>query len=214
MSSLQKALRSNLALAAALGIGLVSAPQANAAPSGFSVDASQPIQVFGTGCPGTTARAVQNGDSVSVIFSGFSAQAYPGTSDTKSCNIRMVLNVPSGFTVQPVNVSYVGSVALNPGGSAMVTTYARFSGASVMIDQFKFPNSQYASNYTGGWDRSVDTELPAFNACSAPRASVFGLNTSLTANARHSPTIRIGVDTADMTIGQPIFEIKFQFNPC
>lgn len=213
MFKIARPVRSLFAVAAVLGLGLVSVPQAKAV-EGFSIDTSQPVQVFGDGCPGGTARGEVNGDSVSIIFSGFKANAPAGTSDTKSCNIRLALNVPSGYTVQPINISYIGSVALNPGGNANVTTFARFGGPNVKIDQFHFPNSRYGPKFTGAWDRSIDVNLGTFNACRAPRSSIFGLNTSLTANARSSQTIRVGVDTTDITVSKPIYRVRFLFTRC
>jgi hypothetical protein len=177
MSRFTRPCQSLLALAATLGASLVSVAPAKAV-DGFSIDTSQPIQVFGTGCPGGTARGEVNGDTVSVIFSGFSANAPAGTSQSISCNIRMALNIPAGYTVQPVNVAYIGSVALNPSGIANVTTFARFGvGRNVKIDEFNFPNRNYPANYTGVWDRSIDVDLAAFNACKTSKSSVFGLNT-------------------------------------
>lgn len=96
-----------------------------------------------------------------------------------------------------------------------MTTFARFGvGRNVKIDQFNFPNRNYPANYTGVWDRSIDVDLAAFNACKTSKSSVFGLNTSLTANARNSQTVRVGVDTTDLTVGQPIYRIRFALKAC
>ncbi|MBN3896404.1 MAG: DUF4360 domain-containing protein [Nostoc sp. NOS(2021)] len=53
-----------------------------------------------------------------ITFSDFEALASPPKVVSKSCNLLIGLNVPSGFNVQPIKVKYIGFADVPKKGSA------------------------------------------------------------------------------------------------
>ena len=203
-------------LVAAIGIGIIPFASSAKAVEGFSIDPNQKIIVFGDGCPSGTATGIVNGNDVSIIFSRFEASATAGASSSVGCNVRLGLNVPSGYTVQPVYLGYLGDAAYTPGGSALVTTAMTWGGKVKTVDSFKV-ESVKGANFTGPWDRNIDVNLAAINACKAEKKGVLGVNTLLTANARNAKpgnAVRLALNTADFGLGEVIYRVKFSFNPC
>ncbi|MBC6435672.1 DUF4360 domain-containing protein, partial [Nostoc sp. HG1] len=56
-----------------------------------------PVSFSGTGCPPGKYEGVLNGDTLSITFSAFEAKAPRLKVVSASCNLRIGLNIPSGF---------------------------------------------------------------------------------------------------------------------
>ncbi|MBN3874258.1 MAG: DUF4360 domain-containing protein [Nostoc sp.] len=177
-----------------------------------------PVSLTGNGCPDGTAQGVLNGDTLSITFSEFEAKAPRPNVISKSCNLRIGLNVPSGFNVQPINVKYLGFADVPKGGSADLNVKLLFQGQVIPTDDS--PNRTFSAGFSDVWSKDVGITLGTINACSRPVSSVFGINSTLTARATNLPSrprgleTQIRIDTIDTTIGPVLFQIKFAFNPC
>ena len=174
-----------------------------------------PITLFGNGCPSGTAEGILNGDTLSITFSDFGAIASAPRVDSKSCNLRIGLDVPSGLNVQPINIIYNGFADVPQGGSADLNVKVLFQGRQVPTNNR--PNERFSAGFSDTWEKNVGITLGTINACARPVSSVFGINTNLTARANNvapGKQTQIRVDTIDTAIGPVLYQIKFAFNPC
>ncbi|MBN3950778.1 MAG: DUF4360 domain-containing protein [Nostoc sp.] len=197
-----------------LSLNVVGLSQVEAQPVGFQFE-KVPVTLFGNGCPAGTAEGILNGDTLSITFSEFEALAAPPKVVSKSCNLRIGLNVPSGLNVQPINVKYIGFADVPQGGSADVNVKILFQGQQ--IPTINNPNATFKPGFSDVWSKDVGVVLGTINACKNPVSSIFGINTNLTARARGIPAnqeTQIRIDTIDTTIGPVLFQIKFGFKPC
>ena len=197
-----------------LSLNVVGLSQVEAQPVGFQFE-KVPVTLFGNGCPAGTAEGILNGDTLSITFSEFEALAAPPKVVSKSCNLRIGLNVPSGLNVQPINVKYIGFADVPQGGSADVNVKILFQGQQ--IPTINNPNATFKPGFSDVWSKDVGVVLGTINACKNPVSSIFGINTNLTARARGIPAnqeTQIRIDTIDTTIGPVLFQIKFAFTPC
>ncbi|MEH1927763.1 DUF4360 domain-containing protein [Nostoc sp.] len=197
-----------------LSLNVVGLSQVEAQPVGFQFE-KVPVTLFGNGCPAGTAEGILNGDTLSITFSEFEALAAPPKVVSKSCNLRIGLNVPSGLNVQPINVKYIGFADVPQGGSADVNVKILFQGQQ--IPTINNPNATFKPGFSDVWSKDVGVVLGTINACKNPVSSIFGINTNLTARARGIPAnqeTQVRIDTIDTTIGPVLFQIKFGFKPC
>jgi len=197
-----------------LSLNVLGLSQVQAQTQGFEFQ-KVPVTLFGNGCPDGTAEGILNGDTLSITFSKFEALAAPPKVVSKSCNLRIGLNVPSGLNVQPINVKYLGFADVPQGGSADVNVKILFQGQQ--IPTFNNPNASFSPGFSDVWSKDVGVVLGTINACKNPVTSIFGINTNLTARARGIPAnqeTQIRIDTIDTTIGPVLFQIKFDFTPC
>ncbi|MDF5736717.1 DUF4360 domain-containing protein [Nostoc sp. S13] len=201
-----------------VSLNIVGLSQAQAKPVGFTFQ-KVPVTLLGNGCPGGTAEGILNGDTLSITFSEFEALAEPPKVVSKSCNLRIGLNVPSGLNVQPINVKYLGFADVPPGGSANLNVRILFQGQIVPTNNN--PNATFSPGFSDVWSKDVGVVLGTINACKNPVSSIFGINTNLTARApknipANQPQLetQIRIDTIDTTIGPVLFQIKFAFKPC
>ncbi|MEA5622194.1 DUF4360 domain-containing protein [Nostoc sp. UHCC 0251] len=174
-----------------------------------------PVTLNGNGCPSGTAQGILNGDTLSITFDEFQALASPPKVVSKSCNLRIGLNVPSGVNVQPIKVKYLGFADVPQGGSADLNVRILFQGQAVPTNNS--PNRRFNAGFSDVWSKDVDIILGTINACKRPVSSIFGINSTLIARARGIPAnqeTQIQIDTIDTTIGPVLFQIKFAFNPC
>ena len=175
-----------------------------------------PVSFSGTGCPKEdTLQAVFNGDTLSITFSEFESKAVRPKTISKSCNLRIGLNVPSGFNLQPINVKYLGFADVPKGGSADLNVKILFQGREVATTNN--PNRTFPAGFSDVWSKDVGLLLNTINACRNPVSSVFGINSTLTARALNVPPgqeTQIRIDTIDTTVGEVLYQIKFAFNPC
>ncbi|MEH1881673.1 DUF4360 domain-containing protein [Nostoc sp.] len=201
-----------------VSLNIVGLSQAQAKPVGFTFQ-KVPVTLLGNGCPGGTAEGILNGDTLSITFSEFEALAEPPKVVSKSCNLRIGLNVPSGLNIQPINVKYLGFADVPPGGSANLNVRILFQGQIVPTNNN--PNATFSPGFSDVWSKDVGVVLGTINACKNPVSSIFGINTNLTARApknipANQPQLetQIRIDTIDTTIGPVLFQIKFAFKPC
>ena len=197
-----------------LSLNFVGSSQVQAQPQGFEFT-KVPVTLFGNGCPKGTAQGILNGDTLSVTFSEFEALASSSKVVSKSCNLRIGLNVPSGLNVQPINVKYLGFADVPQSGSADLNVRIVFEGQLVPTNNN--PNATFKTGFSDVWSKDVGITLGTINACKNPVSSIFGINTNLTARARgvlSGQETQIRIDTVDTTIGPVLFQIKFAFNPC
>ncbi|MEH2291551.1 DUF4360 domain-containing protein [Nostoc sp.] len=202
---------SSLAL---LSLNIVGLSPAQAQPQELEFQ-KVPVTLFGNGCPAGTAEGILNGDTLSVTFSEFEALASPPKVVSKSCNLRIGLNVPSGFNLQPINIKYLGFADVPQGGSADVNVKVLFQGQ--VVSTINNPNATFKPGFSDVWSKDVGIVLGTINACKNPVSSIFGINSNLTARAKGIPAnqeTQIRIDTIDTAIGPVLFQIKFAFNPC
>ncbi|MEH1939967.1 MAG: DUF4360 domain-containing protein [Nostoc sp.] len=199
-----------------LSLNVVGLSQVQAQEQGFEFQ-KIPVILSGNGCPPGKAQAILNGDTLSITFSEFEALASPSKVVSKSCNLRIGLNVPSGFNVQPINIKYLGfaDVPQVGVGSADLNVKILFQGQQIPTDNN--PNATFKAGFSDVWSKDVAITLGTINACAKPVSSVFGINSTLTARGKDIPPnqeTQIRIDTIDTTIGPVLFQIKFAFNPC
>ena len=180
-------------------LGLSAAPaEVKAQPNGFKLTPSL-VTLSGNGCPQGTAQGTLNGDTLSGIFSQFKAKASPSKVVSKSCNLRVSLDIPSGYTVR-INGKYTGFADVPPGGSSNLNVKLLFQGRVIAKDNLNF--SPGSSNT---WEKNVPVTLGIINACTQPVQSVFGINTSLTSRAKN---VRAGGET-QVRVENMNYQIKF-----
>ncbi len=197
-----------------LSLNLVGLSQVQAQTTGFELQEVL-VTLFGNGCPNGTAKGILNGDTLSITFSEFEAKASSPKVVSKSCNLRIGLNVPFGLNVQPINIKYLGFADVPQAGSADLNVKILFEGQEVpTIDD---PNATFGPGFSATWSKDVGIVLGTINACQNPVSSIFGINTNLTARARDIPAnqeTKIRIDKIDTAIGPVLFQIKFAFNAC
>ncbi|MCC5643114.1 DUF4360 domain-containing protein [Nostoc sp. CHAB 5824] len=197
-----------------LNVVALSQVQAQTPETGFEFQ-KVPVTLLGNGCPAGTAEGILNGDTLSITFSDFAALASPPKVVSKSCNLRIGLNVPSGVNVQIIKALYNGFADVPKGGSADLNVKIFFQGKEVPT--LNNPNRKFGAGFSDTWSKDVDIALGTINACKKPVSSIFGINTNLTVRARDiakDQETQIRIDTIDATIGPVLFQLKFAFTPC
>lgn len=163
----------------------------------------------GNGCPAGSASVSLTGDgkTMSILFDSFSAEAGNTTGrriDRKSCNLRVPINVPNGYSVALIGIDYRGFNAI-PGSGA----YTQFD-AEYFYAGYRGP--RFARRFNGPQSDSylINNQLIATNLVWSPCGTqvIFGVNASATAmaNAQMQQTMMI-VDSADISAG-----IIYQFS--
>lgn len=167
----------------------------------------------GNGCSAGSASVAVTGDgtTMSVLFDSFSAEAGKTTGrriDRKSCNLRIPVKVPNGFSVALMAVDYRGFNAI-PGAGAYneFRSEYSYSGTRGPVIQKRFTGPKSDSFH-------IDNKLSFMNlvwsACS--KDVIFGINTSATsmANAKMEQTMII-VDSIDITAS---IQYRFKIRTC
>ncbi|AZZ37393.1 DUF4360 domain-containing protein [Bdellovibrio sp. qaytius] len=167
----------------------------------------------GNGCPAGSASVTvtPDGSTMSVLFDQFSAEAGNTTGrriDRKSCNLRVPIRVPNGYSVALIGVDYRGFNAI-PGGGAYseLRNEYFYAGSRGPVYQQRF-NGPRADSYT------VTNNLIAssliWSECS--KEVIFSINSSATAmsNAAMQQTM-MTVDSIDISAGMLY---HFQFRRC
>ncbi|MCC5643110.1 DUF4360 domain-containing protein [Nostoc sp. CHAB 5824] len=189
-----------------LSLNFVSLSQAQAQTQGFQFE-SVPVTVFGNGCPSGNAQISLVGNTLSVTFPRFQATALSPKVVSQSCNLRIGLNVPKGYKVQPINLRYSGSTNVPQGGSAALRVRPVFQGK--VIPSRNDLNANFPSGSSGGWVKDVAITGDTIDACANPVNSVFGINTTLIARATN---VAVGQRTQIGFNG--IYRIRFTFTRC
>lgn len=166
-------------------------------------------QYGGNGCPAGSASVslTADGKTMSVLFDQFKAEAGNTTGrriDRSSCNLRVPINVPQGYSVALIGIDYRGFNAV-PSNGAYTEFNAEYFYAGSRGPRFsrRFQGPQ-SSEYL------INNQLVATNLVWSPCGSqvIFGINASATAMANSSmqQTMMI-VDSADINAG-----ILYQFS--
>ncbi|MEH2273416.1 MAG: DUF4360 domain-containing protein [Nostoc sp.] len=190
-----------------LSFNVVGLSQVQAQTQGFQFE-NVPVTVFGNGCPSGNAQTNLKGDTLFVTLPQFQALAVSPKVVSKSCNLRIGLNVPKGYRVKPINIKYVGFANVPKGGSADLRVRLVFQGKNVP-NSSNDPNANFPSGFSQGWQKNVAITPDAIDACANPVNSVFGINTTLIARARDAAA---GQETK-IRIDQG-YQIKFTFTRC
>lgn len=189
---------------------LVLASVAAQAQSGISL--GQP-SYGGNGCPAGSASVsiTPDGKTMSVLFDSFAAEAGSTTGrriDRKSCNLRVPVRVPQGYSVALIGVDYRGFNAI-PGNGAYTEFRAEYfyagSRGPVFQQRFSGPRAEnYAIN-----NKLIATNL-VWSECG--KEVIFSVNAGATAmaNAQMQQTMMI-VDSADISAG---ILYQFQWRRC
>ncbi|MBD2244745.1 DUF4360 domain-containing protein [Nostoc sp. FACHB-888] len=197
-----------------LSLNAMGLSQVQAQTQGFESQ-NVPVSFSGTGCPPGPVQGVLNGDTLSITSSAFEALASSSKGLPKSCNLRIGLNIPSGFNVQPISIKYAGFANVPAGGSADLNVKILFQGREVSTTDN--PNQTFRAGFSDIWSKHVGLVLNPINVCRNPVSSVFGINSTLTARATNVPRgqeAQIRIAPIDTTIGDVLFQIKFDVNPC
>ena len=166
-------------------------------------------QYGGNGCPAGSASVsiTEDGRTMSVLFDSFKAEAGNTTArriDRSSCNLRVPINVPQGYSVALIGVDYRGFNAV-PGQGAYTQFDAEYFYAGSRGPRFSRRFMGPVSD-----EYLINNQLIATNTVWSPcgQQVIFGINASATAmaNSRMEQTMMI-VDSADITAG-----ILYQFS--
>ncbi|MEH2144752.1 DUF4360 domain-containing protein [Nostoc sp.] len=202
-----KVLSSLISSLTLLSLNIVGLSQVQAQPQGFQFQ-KVAVTVFGNGCPSRNAQTNLKADTLSVTLPQFQAVAVSPKVVSKSCNLRIGLNVPKGYKVKPINIRYFGYTNVPKGGSADLKVTLVFQGKNVP-NSSNNPNANFPSGFSKGWDKNVAITPDAINACVNPVNSVFGINTNLIARARNVAARQ----QTKILISQG-YQIKFTFTRC
>lgn len=157
----------------------------------------------GNGCPAGSASITVTGDgqTMSVLFDQFAAEAGNTTGrrvDRKSCNLRVPVRVPNGYSVALIGVDYRGFNAI-PGQGAYNDFRAEYfyAGSRGPVFQKRFVGPQADSFHIT--NNLIATNL-IWSACS--KEVIFSINASATSmsNAQMQQTMMI-VDSIDISAG-------------
>ena len=170
------------------------------------------VTVSGSGCPQGTAEGVLSGDTLSVTFSDFRAVASKPRLDNKSCNLRIAIQVPSGYNLQPILVQYLGFADIPRGGAGSLRSIATLGAGRIGSGILSF-----SSGFSNNFSYYFPLVAESINGCRAPKVTTLGLNTSLTARATNIPDnqlTQVVLDTVDIQTQSPVLQIKFRYLPC
>lgn len=157
----------------------------------------------GNGCPSGSASVslTEDGKTMSVLFDSFKAEAGNTTArriDRASCNLRVPINVPQGYSVALISVDYRGFNAV-PGNGAYTQFDAEYFYAGSRGPRF---SKRFAGPTSDEY--LINNQLVATNMVWSPcgQQVIFGINASATAmaNSQMQQTMMI-VDSADITAG-------------
>lgn len=167
----------------------------------------------GNGCPAGSASVsiTPDGQTMSVLFDSFAAEAGTTTGrriDRKSCNIRVPVNVPQGYSVALIGVDYRGFNAI-PGNGAYSEFRAEYfyAGSKGPVFQKRFNGPQADSFQIT--NNLIATNL-VWSQCS--KQVIFSINAAATAmsNNQMQQTMMI-VDSVDISAG---ILYHFQWRRC
>jgi hypothetical protein len=189
-----------------LSLNVVGLSEVQAQTPAFQFE-SVPVTVFGNGCPQGNAQISLVGNTLSVTFPRFQAVAVSPRVVSESCNLRIGLNIPRGYRVQPINLRYSGFTNVPQGGTAALRVRPVFQGR--VIPSSSDLNANFSSGSSGGWLKDVAITGDTVDACANPVNSVFGINTTLIARATN---VAAGQRTQIGFNG--IYRIRFNLTPC
>lgn len=152
----------------------------------------------GNGCPKGSAAIVmtEDGRTMSVLFDKYIAEAGFTTGkriDRASCNLRIPIHVPAGYSVTLMKVDYRGFNAVPSGGSTTFNAEYFYAGSKGGKHQKKTHGPKNDEFTT-----TDDVVAVSWSPCG--KDMIFGVNTSAVAvaNSRMDQTMII-IDSADFT---------------
>jgi uncharacterized protein DUF4360 len=160
-----------------------------AVPFAPSASAAAPLSievatVNGSGCPaGDGASVSVNGDTVTLSYSGYSAQSGGTAAPTdfrRNCQINLQVSVPDGYTYTVAEANFTGYASVGRGATALQRANYYFSGEAATT---ALPHP-INGPYRGGWATTDTTAgLAALGTapCSADRN--LNINTELRAES-------------------------------
>jgi hypothetical protein len=199
-------------LMAAAVVAVVPFASIEAARAQSQINLTPNVTLSGKGCPSGSVAGVLNGNTLSLTFNEFYTSAVRKKVNFSNCTLNVGLNIPSGFTVQPLSISYVGFADVPIGGSASMNISAGLGGNVSIIDTNQFP-AGFSSDFT----RNIPLSLGAFNACAAPKNEVLTVGTNLIAKGINIPLgseTQVGIFSQRINLGEPEIRIIFGFTPC
>lgn len=153
----------------------------------------------GNGCPQGTASisVTPDGQTMSVLFDQFQAEAGNTTGRRiarASCNMRIPMHVPAGYSVSIIHADYRGFAAV-PGGGAYATFNSEFFFAG---GQSQKTTKKITGPMNDEFLISSDSMAAAWSPCGTD--VILAVNTSATSmsNSAMQQTMMI-VDSLDMT---------------
>ncbi|MDZ8226672.1 DUF4360 domain-containing protein [Nostoc sp. ChiVER01] len=189
-----------------LSLNVVGLSEAQAQTPAFQFE-SVPVTVFGNGCSSGSFQGTLVGNTLSVTLPRFQAIAVSPRVVSQSCNLRIGLNIPKGYKVQPINLRYSGFANVPQGGTAALRVTPVFQGK--VIPSRNDLNANFASGSSVGWLKDVAITGDTVDACANRVSSVFGINTNLIARATN---VAAGQQTQIGFNG--IYRIRFNLTPC
>lgn len=208
--------KSGTAMLLVASLLLASSSPASALRLGFEPK-TVPVTPIGDGCPFGSAKAIMNGDTVSVLFSGFEATAVAPSVESRSCTFMIGILLPWFVTAQPISMKYNGFADVPSGGSARADVRVRFEGIFA-ADTTGFEDSvEFGEGFSSEWERNVPMNIGALSACNVrPVPGLLRIETVLSSDAASAPEGRssqVRVDSLDSTRDAK-YEIKFRFKKC
>lgn len=175
-----------------------ASPGAAAPPQRTGIEV---LNVTGTGCRAdtTTVAVSPDNEAFTVTYSGYLAQAGPGTSKSEArrdCRLNLKIRPPQGYAYTVSRADYRGYVELGPGATATQRANYRFAGPRPADHVHTF-----AGPLADNWQSTDAAEgaALAFGGCGAVR--VLSIDTELTVTAGNtSETSYVAMDSADGTL--------------
>lgn len=183
----------------------------------------------GTGQGDVQATISPDGQSLSILFNAYQANAggfndagMPrATNERKTCNLRIPLKVPSGYSVSIIQVDYRGFNALPPGGKSKFSAEYFFAGIRGPKSYREFPDRSEDGSIdqdTGRLDKEffIRNELKAtavnWSPCGQPVNLAINTWTQVLTNTLQEDA-SVSVDSADITTKTPVL-YKLSYRKC
>ncbi len=175
---------------------------------------------FGTGDGDVQATVNEDGTALSILFNAYVAEAGGMTemgaprpnNARKTCNMRVPVKVPSGYSVSLIQVDYRGFNSLPEGGRSVFSAEYFFAGMRGPRAMRNFPNSAEdgrVDSDTGRLDKEffIQNKLQAtaanWSPCGRPVTLAINTWTQVFSNSGLEDS-SISVDSADITTKTPI----------
>ncbi|TYB44318.1 DUF4360 domain-containing protein [Actinomadura chibensis] len=196
--------RTAIVLAGVLGLPVLTATSATAAPAaapdGVSIDV---VTVNGSGCrPGTWSVDLSDDRTAfTVSYSDFVASAggaAPPTDSRKNCQINLRVNAPSDYTYGITGLDHEGYARLREGASGTQLTNVYFQGDPTTR---QIGNHQLQGWYRGRWEFQdrITPQQAVYKNCGEERN--LNINTEVRVDAGSSDDARPSYLSMDSTHG-------------
>jgi Domain of unknown function (DUF4360) len=179
-------------LVAVGSLALLSSLPVHAQPQSIEFGAN--IASGGNGCPPGTFEGIAFGNELSIIFNQFEAVANPKYTKNASCNLRIPVTIPRGYTIQDITIVSEGFADIPNGGSGAIDTKV-IAGTSVLGKK----SAQFGAGWSSTFQLTTEASAQTFNACASRKSAILGLNTNLIARATNAKTpTTVNLSTQDV----------------